>query len=72
MQFSTNSIKVVQLFEKRIDASMEAASRCEEGTWAHTFWTKNHVILLRKLNNYLGNHKSALSSAGLEQQPSKL
>ena len=41
---------LLKLFERRIDNCFDAANQCEEGSWAKDYWTKNAMLLLRKLN----------------------
>jgi len=45
--------KTIELYEKRIERCFGVAEQCVEGTWAHNFWTRTAMTLLRKLNNML-------------------
>ena len=45
--------KKIELYEKRIKRCFGVAEQCAEGTWAHNFWTRTAIALLRKLNNML-------------------
>ena len=48
-----SSIKIVQLYEKRLDAVSTVLESAEEGTWVYEYWTKVYAHLLRSLNRYL-------------------
>ena len=49
--------KTIELYEKRIERCFGVAEKCAEGTWAHDFWTRTAMALLRKLNNMLGEDR---------------
>ena len=49
--------KTIELYEKRIERCFGVAEQCVEGTWAHNFWARTAMTLLRKLNNMLGEDR---------------
>lgn len=57
-----------QLYERRLDACLEARDRCGENTWGWTFWQNCFTILLRKMNKDL--HRCSVN--GLARQSPKL
>lgn len=51
------SSETIKLYEQRIERCFGVAEKCAEGTWAHQFWTRTAITMLRQLNLMLGEDR---------------
>jgi hypothetical protein len=51
------SSETIKLYEQRIERCFGVAEKCTEGTWAHQFWTRTAITMLRQLNLMLGEDR---------------